>query len=409
VSSGGRPELEIGKLGSVAITVRGDRWQARGRTRTAGGELKRIAFTGVDEESARAGLAALARKLGLVVDEIREETTLGGLLDLWIKEKRRSGRILERSAKTYDRHILYLKAAGGALALQELRPGRVQELIDAIRDERSLAAAHKCSSILRGAFALAVRRNALTQTPMSVLEPLPPVKGPGTSLTVEQVGALRAAILRREARIRKEFGLHSPNLRLVVEVLLASGLRISEALALRHQDVDLEAGSINVFRTLVVAPGGVEIEERLKRTGQERIIDLPPFAVQALREARSNCETVQARLPDAPAIQSLAGTWCLPYNIRRGLRSLRGDEELKAALAVTGLTPADITPHLFRRTTASLLAQHDGRASAAQELLGHSNESTTKSSYISGPFRRVTAAAPTLEELLGGGRVAAND
>lgn len=318
MSGTGRPPIRIGELGSVTTTKRGQVWQARGRTRTGAGELVRIASSGDSEAEARPGLAAKARKLGFKVNELSDATNLGALLALWLAEKRRSGKAKERSLLVYERHIGYLNAAGGAVSIGDLDAGRVQALLDHIWEQRSLAAARKCASVLRGAFALAVRRRALPRTPMESLEPLPTAKGPSNSLTVDQVRALREAIRRREARIKGRFRSDTPNLRLVVELLLASGLRVSEAVALRHRDVDLDAGTISVSRTLIVAPGGAVVEESLKGSGQERVIALPAFGVAALREARSRCQTVSSRLPDKPAVQSAAGTWVLPRNLRRG-------------------------------------------------------------------------------------------
>lgn len=194
MSSRGWPEIEIGGLGNVTVSQRPDgSFQARGRTRTASRELKRLSATAATEEGARELLVVKARRAGLLAEELSAKTTLADLLQLWLAEKRRSGKAKDRSIALYERHVGYLVELASAVAIGDLHAGRVELLIDTLWRQRSLAAARKCVSILRDAFGLAVRRQALAQTPMAVLEPLPSIKGPGTALTVEQVQALRSS------------------------------------------------------------------------------------------------------------------------------------------------------------------------------------------------------------------------
>lgn len=80
----GRPRLPIGALGNVSydVTARGIR--ASGRTRDAGGKLRRIEVTDATEADALAALTAKAAKLGLLAPTAADLETLGGLLDRWV-------------------------------------------------------------------------------------------------------------------------------------------------------------------------------------------------------------------------------------------------------------------------------------------------------------------------------------
>ena len=87
-------------------------------------------------------------------------------------------------------------------------------------------------------------------------------------------------------------------------------------------------------------------------------------------------------------------------NVRRSLRDVRKDKTVVNALRSTGLAPADLTPHMLRRTAATLVAAATGDLRKAQELLGHSDERTTKNHYAGAEFK-VVGSAEVLDSLLG--------
>lgn len=395
--------IRVGELGGVSYSARPTGGiQARARTRDAGGNLRRISATGTTREAAYAKLVEEARVLALRRTELGGLATLSELLDTYLDAKHASGRVREQTLTAYARTARHLREVGGALPVADLTPGRVQELLGRVIERWSVSAGHSSKSMMNQALAMAVRRGIIAHSPMLYIEPLPPVASPRTSLTVDQVMALRAALRRREDRLSAKKRHGSPVPRLFVEVALGSGLRVNEVLGLRHADVDLDAGTIAVTGELVHRPVvGIVREEYLKASGQERIVELPSFAVTALTESRSRCLTVTSRLPDAPAIPSEAGTWMSGHNIRRALRSLKTDAAWVSALAETGLQPSDVTPHALRRTTSTLLAIAEGNDEAAQRLLGHASPSTTRRKYITRAYRRVGAPG-VLDALLGG-------
>lgn len=69
--------------------------------------------------------------------------------------------------------------------------------------------------------------------------------------------------------------------------LTLHGLRRGEVLALRWQDVDLEAGLVAVHRTRVVVAGQAVIQDSTKTTSGRRTVPLSPEAVAVLRLHRA--------------------------------------------------------------------------------------------------------------------------
>lgn len=159
----------------------------------------------------------------------------------------------------------------------------------------------------------------------------------------------------------------------IVEVLLGTGARIGEVLAIRLEDVDLSGsvGKIAITGTLVEPRRGPKYRQDLpKNAGSERIIPVPGFVVDVLarRIAESPANNAAGAL-----FWSRRGTYMQASSVRR---------QLRAALDAAGVDNAQlITPHAFRRTVATLLAR-EVEDKAASSMLGHADVTMTRDAYI---------------------------
>lgn len=400
-----RRRLGPGEIGGISLTRVGNRVQARARTRDAAGNMLRVSYTADSDEAAVAGVTAEVHRAAFGSTEITRATTLAELLDLWLTDRRDAVR--PQTIRVYQAAADRLNRRAGALTLEQLTPGRCKRLLS---DEAINVSGHSAKQdrvALRGALDMALESDAISRHPVSAIprrvRASSETRAP-LALNVDQVQELRRAVIRREERVKLQLADARPYLRWAVEVQLGSGLRIGEVLALRHRDVDLTNGVITVTGTLVDGEQWEVVrQDVLKGKGQARRIRLPRFAVLALTEARASCTDVPSRLPDAPAIQSQAGTAVAARNLRRQLRELRQDRELLLSLAATGLKAEDLIPHLLRRTAATLVAMVDEDLSGAQRLLGHSDQRTTRDSYAGAAFR-VVGSAEVLDSLLGSGQ-----
>ncbi|MEW1813069.1 tyrosine-type recombinase/integrase [Pseudarthrobacter phenanthrenivorans] len=159
----------------------------------------------------------------------------------------------------------------------------------------------------------------------------------------------------------------------VVDVLLGTGARIGEALAIRFEDIDLSGSvaKIAITGTLVEPRHGPKYrQDLLKNAGSERIIPVPAFVVDVLvrRMAESPANNAAGAL-----FWSRRGTYMQASSVRR---------QLRAALDAAGIDNAHlITPHAFRRTVATLLAR-EVEDKAAASMLGHADLTMTHAAYI---------------------------
>jgi integrase len=225
---------------------------------------------------------------------------------------------------------------------------------------------------------LGVRYGAVSHNPVREVERIEarPRRMP-RALTAEELSALLNHLDADEKARRRDL----PDL---VFFMLATGVRIGEALALVWQQVDLEAGTVQITGTLVRVKGEGLLRKGTKSRAGERTSALPVSAVVVLRRRFMS----GARL-DQPVFPSVAGGFRDPSNVRRELRD------------ATGGTFSWITSHVFRKTAATILdeAALSGRMIADQ--LGHARPSMTQDVYLA---RRALdpQAAEALEAALRG-------
>ena len=180
-----------------------------------------------------------------------------------------------------------------------------------------------------------------------------------------------------------------PNLDLqeIVDVLLGTGCRDGEALAIRWIDLqlDTETPTVHVCGTLVEPRKGY-VEKLLRqdstKTGKDRTLILPQHVGYLLRERRGR---VRWTAPEDPVFATRTRNWISPTNIRTRLRK---------AVSTHEWTYGPVSPHTLRRTVGTLIA-HEVGLDAAREQLGHSDNSTTYQHYVG-----KRTVAPDLRDIL---------
>jgi integrase len=175
--------------------------------------------------------------------------------------------------------------------------------------------------------------------------------------------AERAELLRQLQTDEKARQRDLPDL---VFFMLATGVRIGEALATIWSDFDFDAGTVQVTSTLLRVKGEGLLRKRTKSRAGERVLSLPVSALAMLRRRFMS----GARL-DQPLFPDVLGGFRDPANVRRELREGRGQD-----------TFAWITSHTFRKTAATILDEAALSARVVADQLGHSRPSMTQDVYL---------------------------
>ena len=176
-------------------------------------------------------------------------------------------------------------------------------------------------------------------------------------------------------------------------VAVTTGLRRGELQGLKWEDIDLEAGTLQVRRTLSEPKGGYIFEA--PKSGKGRNIRLTQRATAALREHRKR--QLEERM-------ELGGLWQdhgLVFTSGIGTPMLGGNlnRTFKAVLQRAGLP--EIRFHDLRHSCATLLLCQGVNPKFVQELLGHADIALTLNVYSHVLPDMGDAAAGAMDTALG--------
>jgi integrase len=159
-------------------------------------------------------------------------------------------------------------------------------------------------------------------------------------------------------------------------ILLTTGCRINEALALRWDDLDLDARTMRIARSLSWAKGGGP-RYGTPKGGKGRNITLTDRSAAALRRHRLRQNEQRLAMGEAWAFNGLVFTNTIGGPLRRDHVSRRS---FKPLLAAAGL-PASTRLHDLRHSCATLLLGRGVHPKLVQELLGHASIALTLDRY----------------------------
>jgi integrase len=306
-------------------------------------------------------MAQLAKSAGLPAPDTK--TRIADLAEEVREAKRR--RLRPSSFRNWqyalDRIIL---GDFGHLKPTQLGPDRIARLIRDL-EERGLSrdTIVKYLQPLSAILVLAVRRGIIASDPMDLLSSDERPHGGNTrkrfEWSPESISGLMAAADELGRRPKARFD-YSP----LIQVLALTGLRVSEALALKWADVDLLAGVLNVRHSL----GREGSLGPPKTKAGARVVPLRPGLVDLLIRLKpldaSDADFVFAGKRGTPL-----GYW----NVRN-----RGFQK---AVEQAGLGGNGLTIHDLRHAAASLYISSGLSAVDVAAVLGHANASTTLRIY----------------------------
>ena len=213
-------------------------------------------------------------------------------------------------------------------------------------ERENLAAATVSRSVaaVRAFFQYQVKESRIAEDPSSSLKPPKVEKKMPEVLTVEEVD-----LLLEQPDERTPKGIRD---KAMLELLYATGIRVSELIHLNLSDVNMKMGDITCTE-----------HER------DRIV---PFGNAAKRALERYLKETRGILMGAHKEKVLF------LNCLGGPMSRQGFwKVLKSYVKQAGIT-ADITPHTLRHSFAIHLLQNGADLKSVQEMLGHSDISTTQ-------------------------------
>ncbi len=271
------------------------------------------------------------------------------LVDGYLDHLRIERRLAPNSVESYARDLVHLGrfAAGRGVALTDLDRRALEAFVRALMgagmSPRSVA---RIVAATRGFYRYLLIGRRIATNPADDLQPPRAWATLPKYLSVEEVDTLLA-----QPDVSTPRGLRD---RAFIELLYATGLRVSELVDLKVSDVNLEGGFLTTK--------GKGSKERLVPIGDEAVVWLSKYLSEA-RQSLLGRRTVPRVFVNARGGEALT---------RMGVWKLLKGYGTKAGVSTR------LSPHVLRHSFATHLLERGADLRAIQVMLGHSDLSTTQ-------------------------------
>jgi integrase len=344
--------------GSITYRKKERRYMGRYTVHTTDGPKQKAVYGKTRAEAWEKLVKAMAEQdNGLVFDA--GKLTTGLYLTSWLNDSVKDS-VKPVTFDSYERLVrVHLIPALGRVRLKALTPPHIRRLyrekLDSGLSPRTVQYMH---AILQRALKAAVNDGLIPRNPCAAVDPPQVRRKEIRPLDRDQVRTLFEATA-------------CDRLEALYIVAVHCGLRQGELLGLKWEDIDLEAGTLSVRRTL--SNGKFTPPKTAK---SRRSVNLTPTAIEALKR---HCERQAQEMMKADTLYrdqgivfaSQVGTPLSRHNLTRSFKALLRRAEL----------PESTRFHDLRHTCATLLLGKGFNGKFVQELLGHATIAITLDTY----------------------------
>lgn len=358
----GRPRRPAGVPGQV-LTVKTDAgWRASLRITDTSGRSRQVMR---QRSSKGAAITAVMEASLHIQDEVtkaRSGPTVSDLIAAFLAEK---------SMTLREQSLIHYETVVAAEVLPRLGSRSVASCTTALLDReiKELAAikpgyAYTMRTVIKGAWEISMRLDeSILSNPVAATAQVPRSKKPVKALTAEEVVGYRELV---DSITSGEQEDHYSMVASLVDVMLSTGVRIGEALALLWYEVSLDPDDpwIEVTGTIARGRDGIFRQEEAKTSSSRRRVSLTEWGLAALKRA------FEYRTSDTYVFANLSGGLVQPGNVRTRLGKI-----------VKGTKFEGVHSHIFRKTVGTTLTRELSLEVAAR-ILGHAHSAVTARYYV---------------------------
>ena len=263
----------------------------------------------------------------------------------WLQEEKHAS---DNTLSSYLRDINQFKTwllGAGSPDLRRVKKDTINEYMLYLSGAgKSPATITRCTASLKSFYAYMLGRGAVKTNPAKNIAALKVERKCPEILTSKEV-----ELFLEQPKCVDEKGYRD---HAMLEMLYATGIRVSELIGLDVGDVNLAGGFI-----------------RCRSKTRERIIPLYRTAIKALRDYITD---IRPRIISGPDEQALF------VNMNGGRMSRQGFWKIIKYYQEKAEISKDITPHTLRHSFAAHLLENGADIHAIQEMLGHADISSTQ-------------------------------
>lgn len=343
--------------GSIYYDASKDRWVVEVTIET--GQRKKFRFK-TKQEAVRKKNEAL-REIEQGTIATGSQRRLGEYLEDWLENTHKS-KLRLGTYINYKKLVGYVVAELGNVWLQKLTPQQVQKFYSKKLDGGlSSKVVHEIHGVLHLALKNAVRWGLVPRNVCDLVTAPRIVSREVVPLTMEQ-----ARILMNHVKGHR--------LEMLLAMAVVTGMRRGELLALRWSNIDFERGHLLVLHSVDFIAGHGFVEGKPKTTAGKRVVSLPVFLLEMLKQHRTQQLEEQAAIADWVdndlVFPNLKGGYLSPNHMVEAFRKL---------LEEAGLPRLRF--HDLRHSAATILLARGVNIKVVSELLGHSDIVITLRTY----------------------------
>ena len=332
--------------------------------RDENGKRKYKTVYGATQKEADAKAEAVKAKIGKGLDILSQQDTFGAWRKLWWTVKQPQ---IGSGTQTMYRAAQKRMGSLDGMGISKIKTADIDVLLIAAAEE---GLSHRSLSILRMTigqiFDYAIDNRVVDYNPADRAKvPAGSGKQVRRALTDEEQTMIRSLPHRAQT---------------AAMIMMYAGLRRGELLALTWDDIDLDASTITVNKTLEFVSGKPQIKNSPKTEAGNRVVTIPEILAEYLRnvphKAPIVCPNASGKYMSTTAWSRLWQSYIVDLNVTYG-----------AAAGMSKHNPhgipisIDFTAHCLRHTYATLLYKAGVDVLTAQYLLGHADVQTTLGIY----------------------------
>ncbi len=304
----------------------------------------------------------------------------------WLTLQIRGGNAKPSTVAFYEYMTKPITEYFQSAVLQEISPADIQRYFIYLRTEHKSKLGKPLSPksirhqyvTLNTIFEYAEKQEMISKNPMRKVEAPKKQKKPVDALTQEQA----AQLFKLLPSLPLDF-------RCILLLLITTGMRRGECMGLQWGDIDETASTVRIERNVSYTPESGVIVSTPKTVNSIRTIPIMPSTLHLLQQYQ---QEVQKKNPGT----ILKSAFLFPKSedvfAARDPNSIT--RRVKRFMKNNGFP--DLSPHDLRHSCATLLLSQGADIKSVQEILGHTDASTTLNFYVKADLRQMQAATDKL-------------
>ena len=323
--------------------------------------------------------------------EKRRDDFVSFVNDTWFSLYICNGDRKQTTVAFYEDIAKYITAYFKGAILQEITPIQIQLYLRHFRTEHEKRTGKPLTAralrhhygVLKNIFGYAEKNDMLEKNPMKRVDAPVIPKKPVDALSPEQA----KVFFEKLSECPLEF-------QTLLQLFITTGLRRGEAVGIKWKDIDEKKGLLHVERAVAHTTQTGTVISTPKTASSIRTVPLIPSTLWLLMQLKK-----QKRREYPNVLLNEAFVFHRKDDIFRPCCANAVTHKVKRFAKASGLP--DMSPHDLRHSCATLLLSQGADIKSVQEILGHSDASTTLNFYVKADIEQMRVATDKLAEAFG--------